>query len=475
MNWLRILIGLGISLWVNSSFGGDDSIPVIQRVLAVDSLNVARVSAAYPVGFALLTHPPYQFVAFYNTRHRLTVACRKLSERKWTFHKLPDVTGWDSHNYIALTADRDGYLHLSADMHASPLKYFRTTRPWDISTFKRLAEMTGIDEKRCTYPHFLRDENGQLLFTYRDGGSGDGNQMYDCYDPQTQTWRPFLHSPLTDGQGTNNAYFNGPIRGPGGWYHLAWVWRANPNAATCHDLCYARSRDLKHWETSGGRPLTLPIRMDNCEIVDPVPQHGGLSNINVKIGFDAMGRVTISYHKNDAEGDTQPFVARLENGHWVIHQVANWPVPWDFSGTGTLAGEIHIGPVHAEPDGLLTMYFDHFKFGKGTWVLDPQTLRATREVVIEDTPPALASPTGDFPGLQVHWAGDSGTSGIRGLSYRLRWETLDANRDHPRKGKLPPPSMLQVIAIKTTEAVREGAERRNRPPAHKDMSACDRL
>jgi hypothetical protein len=51
--------------------------------------------------------------------------------------------------------------------------------------------------------------------------------------------------------------------------------------------------------------------------------------------------------------------------------------------------------------------------------------------------------------LEVRWSGDSGTSGIAGLSYRLRWETLDANRDHPREGKLPKPSMLQVIAVET--------------------------
>lgn len=449
MYWLRILFSLGLALRVGTSFADSKSIPVIQSAVAVDSLDVSRVSAAYPVGFALLTHPPYQIVAFYDARHRLTIAERKLPGRDWIFSELPDVTGWDSHNFIALTADADGYLHLSGDMHTSPLKYFRTTKPWDASTFKRIDRMTGVDEERCTYPHFLRGAGNQLLFTYRDGGSGDGNQMYDRYDLKTQTWQPFLNSPLTDGQGTNNAYFNGPVRGPGGWYQLAWTWRATPNAATCHDLCYARSRDLKHWETSAGQPLTLPIRVSNCEIVDPVPEHGGLSNANIRIGFDALGRVTITYHKNDANGDTQPFIARLENGHWVLHQVTNWPVPWDFSGMGTLAAEIHLGPVIAHPAGLLTMDFDHFKFGAGTWVLDPKTLATTGQVVVEDTPPALDSPTGDFPGLLVHWAGDSGTSGVAGLSYRLRWETLDANRDHPRNGKLPEPSMLEVVAVET--------------------------
>lgn len=457
----RFVFGLGLVLWAAAGLAADDSIPVIQRAVATDSLDVARVSADYPVGFALLTHPPYQYVSYYNSHHRLTVAQRKLGERKWTFIKLPDVTGWDSHNSIALTADSDGYLHLCADMHVAPLKYFRSTKPWDASTFKRIDHMTGVDEERCTYPQFLRGANGELLFTYRDGGSGNGNQIYDCYDVKTQTWRPFLDTPLTDGQGTNNAYFNGPVRGPDGWFHLDWVWRATPNASSCHDLSYARSRDLKHWETSTGKPLSLPIRLDNCEIIDPVPIHGGMINGNTKIGFDNEGRVTVSYHKNDVHGDTQPFVIRLENGHWVTHQVADWPVPARFSGEGTLPREIGLGPVHVGPDGRLLMAFAHFKYGQGTWVLDPQTLHAIGQVTVEANPPDLDQVTGTFPGLEVHWVGDAGSSGIEGLQYKLRWETLEPNRDHPRHGALPKPSMLQVIAVETERGTESHAARKN--------------
>ncbi|HEV2452720.1 MAG TPA: BNR-4 repeat-containing protein, partial [Verrucomicrobiae bacterium] len=296
---------------------------------------------------------------------------------------------------------------------------------------------------------------------YRDGGSGNGNQIYDCYDVKTQTWRPFLDTPLTDGQGTNNAYFNGPVRGPDGWFHLDWVWRATPNASSCHDLSYARSRDLKHWETSTGKPLSLPIRLDNCEIIDPVPIHGGMINGNTKIGFDNEGRVTISYHKNDVHGNTQPFVIRLENGHWVTHQVADWPVPARFSGEGTLPREIGLGPVHVGPDGRLLMAFAHFKYGRGTWVLDPQTLHAIGQVTVEANPPDLDQVTGTFPGLEVHWVGDAGSSGIEGLQYKLRWETLEPNRDHPRHGALPKPSMLQVIAVETERGTESHAARKN--------------
>ncbi|HTB85192.1 MAG TPA: BNR repeat-containing protein [Candidatus Sulfotelmatobacter sp.] len=427
------------------------------RAMPVDTLDVAPVWAGHPVGFALLTHAPYQFAAYYDEHRQLTVAQRRLDTRKWQFTRLPDTTGWDSHNSIALTADDDGFLHLCADMHNVPLIYFRTTKPWDAATFARVDKMAGTNELRCTYPQFLRGADNQLLFTYRDGGSGNGNQIYDGYDLKTKTWWRFLDTPLTDGEGHdgedhNSAYFDGPVRGPDGWFYLAWIWRATGDAATCHDLSFARSRDLKHWETSTGRALSLPMRVGNCEIVDPVPEHGGMVNGNVRLGFDAAGRVTISYTKNDAQGNTQPFIARLEDGHWVMHQVTDWPVPVEIEGWGTLHLDVHVSGVSVGKDGKLTEDYRHFKFGNGTWVLDPTTLRAVGTVDHQSVPSALSKVEGSFPGLKVHWAGGAGSRDQAGLNYALRWETLDANHDRPYTGPLPPPSMLQLITFKTPDA-----------------------
>lgn len=434
----------------------NDSIAVHQRAITVEALDVAPVWAGHPVEFALLTHAPHQFVAFYDDHRQLTVAQRRLNEHHWTFTKLPDTTGWDSHNYIALAADEDGFLHLSADMHVMPLKYFRTEKPWDAASFESLNKMIGTNETRCTYPIFLRDTNNDLLFTYRDGRSGSGNQLYNCYDIKTKTWRRFLDTPLTDGEGQNNAYFHGPVRGPDGWFHLAWIWRASPDAATCHDLSYARSRDLKHWETGGGRPLALPIRQKDAEIVDAVPQHGGIINGNTVIGFDADGRVTISYHKYDAAGNLQPWTARLEDGKWKLYQITDWPYRLDFGGGGSLPSfGIHLGAVHVESDGRLTQTFSHLKFGGGTWLLDPQTLRARGTTRGEQRiPPELGKVQGAFPGLIVKWAEDSGADDKPDQHFVLRWETLNANRDRPRQGPLPPPSMLRLYEIKTVAGLK---------------------
>jgi hypothetical protein len=444
----NILLPVIATVFSVAALAGDSS-ATITRAVTVDLLDIAPVWAAHPVGFALLTQSPFQFVAFYDDERRLTVAQRRLAERKWSFHQLPVTTGWDSHNYVALAADDDGYLHLSGDMHVVPLKYFRTTKPHDASTFERVEHMVGREEQRTTYPHFFRGPKQELLFTYRDGSSGNGNQIFNDYNSQSKTWHRLLDQPLTDGEGGRNAYFDGPVKGPDGYFHLAWVWRETPDAASNHDLSYARSKDLRHWETGDGTPLALPITLKSSPIVDPVPVKGGMINGNVRLGFDDRGRVTISYHKNDTAGNTQPWTARLESGKWRRYQITDWPYRWDFGGGGALPTLIHLGPVHREKDGRLTQSFSHIKFGSGTWLIDPQTLRALGTVQLQRTPPELGKVEGTFPGLKVIWADDSGDSGTPDSRYALRWETLDANRDQPREGELPPPSVLRLYLIKS--------------------------
>ncbi|MCD6304492.1 MAG: BNR repeat-containing protein, partial [Planctomycetes bacterium] len=276
-------------------------------------LDVSPVWPGQPVGFCLLTVGRRQFAAFYDDQRRMTVAARTIDSRSWRFVRLPERLGWDSHNYVTMTADKEGYLHLAGNMHCTALKYYRTRRPWDIATFQRVEKMVGPRERRCTYPRFFRGPGGRLIFTYRDGSSGNGDQVYNVYQPKTRTWRRLLDTPLTAGRGKMNAYLRGPVAGPDGWWHVCWVWRDTPDCKTNHDLSYARSRDLVHWRTAAGEPVELPMTIKTPGlIVDPVPPGGGIINGNTAIGFDAAGRVIVSYHKFDEAGKTQLYNARLE-------------------------------------------------------------------------------------------------------------------------------------------------------------------
>lgn len=412
-------------------------LPAAAQTASWQSLDISPVWSGHPVGFDLLTAEGRQYVAFYDDQRRMTIGARRLDSREWHLVRLPSQLGWDSHNYVTLALDRAGYLHVSGNMHAIPLVYFRAAKPHDIDSFEPLHRMVGSEEARCTYPRFLHGARGELIFTYRDGRSGSGNQIYNVYDERARAWRRLLDTPLTDGEGKSNAYFNDPVLGPDRWFHLVWVWRNTPDCATNHDLSYARSRDMKHWVTSAGKPLQLPIRLATAEIVDPVPVHGGIINGNAKIGFDSKKRPVITYHKFDAKGITQIYCARLEKGAWKTYQVTDWDYRWEFGGGGAIHFEVRIGAVRLE-NGALLLDYGHDRYGSGTWRLDEATLRP-----VATLPPATRWPaewrTPSAPGLEVHLQqGDGPGEAV------LRWETLGENRDRPRSGPVPAPSTLRL-------------------------------
>lgn len=412
-------------------------------------LDIAPVWSGHRVGFALLTHGSYQYVAFYDQHRRMTVAMRTLESDQWRFQKLDSQVGWDSHNYITMAVDADGRLHLSGNMHCVPLVYFRTRQPYDIRTFERIPQMVGEREKRCTYPKFYKGPADELIFAYRDGGSGNGVRIFNVYDTETQSWRRLLDTPLTDGRGRMNAYPVGPVRGPDGFYHLCWVWRDTPDCSTNHDLSYARSRDFVHWQTAAGSPIELPMTLNTPGlIVDPVPAKGGLINGNTKIGFDCRGRLIISYHKFYADGATQLYNARLENGCWKIYQTSDWDYRWYFQGGGSIQFEIHVSPASCDIEDRLIQPYSSRKHGSGTWQLDEQTLKPIGKVQrMRPWPGELSRLRSELPAMQVRRQSDAGASNLQKGRYFLRWETLGANRDRPRK-QAPPATMLQLYRIR---------------------------
>ena len=101
-----------------------------------------------------------------------------------------------------------------------------------MSTLTQIKSMVGEREKRCTYPHFLHGKNGELVYIYRDGGSGNGSRLWNVYDEKTQAWRRLIESSVFSGKGERNAYYVGPVRDAKGTYHIVWVWRETPDCET---------------------------------------------------------------------------------------------------------------------------------------------------------------------------------------------------------------------------------------------------
>jgi len=410
------------------------------RLVVKSRTEIAKVWAGHPVGFAFEARADGLYVGFYDHERRMVIGHRKPEGKDWTLNVTDERVGWDSHNSIAFGFDRDGALHVAANMHCRPLRYWRTERAGDVASLRPVHLMVGTEEKRCTYPHFFAGPGGQLLFTYRDGGSGNGSNYVNAYDEKTRSWSRLLDKPLFSGEGKMNAYPTPVLADKDGVFHIAWVWRDTPDCSTNHDVSYARSRDMRAWETSDGRPLALPITLRNCEVVDPVPARGGLLN-NVKLSLDAQGRPLIAYHKFDARGNTQLYLARREKEGWKTYQTTDWDYRWDFKGGGSIHAEIGFSAATLWRDGKsLVQSFFHPKAGSGARLLDGETLRPAGDALrTAPWPPEVRKLESSFPGMAVR----TRTAESGGTTYVLRWETLGANRDRPRPpAETPPPSRL---------------------------------
>ena len=274
-----------------------------------------------------------QYAAYYNADGRVVIASRELGKAEWT-STVTNLRGnvKDAHNAISIIVDGAGYLHVSWDHHDQPLHYVRSDAPGSIE-FTDPMPMTGKHEDRLSYPQFFKLPDGNLLFFYRDGGSGRGNLVLNRYDVTTQTWTQ-LQDNLIDGQGHRNAYWEATVDGRG-TIHLAWVWRESPNVASNHDICYARSSDGgKTWQRSDGKRYALPINVATAEIAAAVPQKHELIN-QTSICADDDGRPIIATYFRDKTGIVQYQLIVNNGAKWTNHQVSHRKTSFSLEGGGS--------------------------------------------------------------------------------------------------------------------------------------------
>ncbi|MEI7901266.1 MAG: BNR repeat-containing protein [bacterium] len=283
---------------------------------------------------SLVTHNGMQFTAFYDSTGYLVLAKRKAEERTWVVNKS-EFTGNvnDAHNTISIMVDGEGYVHVSWDHHGSPLSYSRSKMPYGLVLEPKMA-MTGSDEKNVTYPEFYKLPDGNLIFMYRDGGSGSGNLVMNAYDVKQKKWKR-LHTSLVNGEGRRNAYWQACVDVKG-TIHLSWVWRESPDVASNHDLCYACSIDGgETWQTSMGVKYKMPIIEDTAEKACEIPQGSELIN-TTSMSADALGRPYIAtYWKTKGSVAPQYRLVSFDGKKWNTVQVSNRTTNFLLSGGGT--------------------------------------------------------------------------------------------------------------------------------------------
>jgi hypothetical protein len=177
----------------------------------------------------------------------------------------------DSHNYIAVAEDDQGYIHVSGDMHAVALKYMRSTTPGSLTDWT--TGMVGTEETSATYPHFFKAKNGVLYFWYRTGSSGDGDWVLNRWNSSTLTWTRVAL--VLQGTVENVSAYPQEItvdHTTGRW-HMLWTIRKDFVGPEENENIYAAYSDdngVTWRKYSDNSAYSLPITWASGEIVVPL-------------------------------------------------------------------------------------------------------------------------------------------------------------------------------------------------------------
>lgn len=389
--------------------------------------------------------------AYYDADRFLTIASLDPAGTRICRKRLGSrFGGWDAHNALALAVAPDDSVHIAGNMHASPMVYARGSAG-DIATIK-LGPMIGQDEAAATYPHFLHDSDGALIFMYRDGGSGAGRWLLNRW--QGGAWRRIgALFQDHDRQGHVSAYPTNFVRGTDGRFHVAVVWRRTNDVASNFALSYASTTDFRRWKVGSGADVEGPLSPETMSSVDHPGENAGLVN-NASLAVTGAGVPIILYTKYAANGRNAIFAARMQGGPWVVKPIATGPVRADMAGRGSipnLPAATFPGPargnqlaVNVSLPGLR---------------LHDRMLDADQLALLDKGAPAAHQPDAVVEALMAEAKGmadvqvQGTTTHLNGLDTQstghLRWFAQTAHADRPRdctakarRACEPPPSPL---------------------------------
>ena len=412
---------------------------------------IDHVWAGQRVFFDFVEQDGFQMIAYYDASRQMSVAVRKMRDingAPWSYHKVSSWLGWDAHNKVEVAFDKNGIIHLIGNLHGNKLVYFRSTSPYDPRTLKQVNVMVDRSvEQSMTYPEFFKGPKGKLHLKYRDGSSGNGRWFYSQWDSNNNSWSHLHETVLLDGEDIRGVYPLGPVSGPDGYAHMTFTWRETPIASSNHDLSYARSRDLVNWESSDGTPISLPIQLATGEVIDPIPEHGGLLNGRHPIGFDADNRVLVTYQKYDENNLSQVYIARRDAAGWTVRRVSSWTdlrVDLDKSGALDLP-LLNNDPAYLNEDGNIVIPATL----RGTlweWTLNPDDLSVLSSATTDKAMPSTITKydlDNGIPQRVIPLMVDQKTPSSE---FYLSWEAMQPNRDQARPD-IPPASTLRVHRI----------------------------
>lgn len=357
----------------------------------------------------------WQYVIYYDAARQVCLARRKLPT-------ATDVAGaWqtirfsgyefktnDAHNVASVgISPLDGSIHIAYDGHGQPT-YLCSSRPgaatqpenlvWNEELFgpQRNEIEAGKPLGTVSYPRFFRSPDGDLQFSYRVRGSGDGDLWMVDYNAQSHEWEhsrqidtgkgAWREKPASPPKMSRNSYPNGFQYGGDGKLHTTWTWRES--GVGNHDISYAYSEDKGlTWKNNAGQivarttpgkdAFAMGIASPGLVVV-PVSLGQGMIN-NQAQAIDSRGRVHVIVSHTTPESARQaglPWpsvttwgaVGALRYHHYMRESDGTWKhieLPWVAGGRGWLGFDqsdnayfVYMGRAGALPQGdASSIYF----------------------------------------------------------------------------------------------------------------------
>lgn len=301
--------------------------PIFSGAYVANDINVVANSRN-----AIASFNGYEYAAFYGGDAALTngyryvcVARRPSGGSTWstvrTGYSVSNSVIADDHCSISIGVDGNGYMSIAFGTHAAPMRYITTTTKvdtaaWTSLSFRATANFGDpLATNAVTYPEFYNIPGSKdLLFTYRNGGSGNGDMYVVRYDATAKTFSP---TRVIDGTSTSvSAYTNNLVHDSRGNLLMSWVWRETGGYQTNHDIMLVKSADEgKTWTDFSGLSLSMPLSPANVTPAITIPQGSSLINTTT-MAVDHQDRPLIATW----------YAPEHENGNEVRQYMLDW---WD--------------------------------------------------------------------------------------------------------------------------------------------------
>jgi hypothetical protein len=302
-----------------------------ESIVASDAYFASGINTIGIAKNNLITHNGYQYIAYINSNLLPVLLKKNLTTGQITAYDplpgLPNISTFslaptdDEHGIIALSIDNQGYLHLAYGMHNISLVYYKSNNPNDPSSWSSVLPMLGTNENSVTYPMFIKNPaNGELYFTFRNGGSGNGNQYFYHYNTVTFSWEPSLGTGvaglLIEGTVTpHSAYLNGLPKWNTNGTVLHWNWEWDNTGINQYYMYWNGSSFFKY----GGTSQSIPATDSN---LSPIITTSGMTTQN-DFNVDINGTIFIPYEQKDSFGNYQTYVSESSTGNFVTHQLSS--------------------------------------------------------------------------------------------------------------------------------------------------------